>query len=396
VLPVCLLLALSQANICGQTEPPDDQSNPLFDQLTEHRSSRCSDFIYNAKLLIPRLHREGKLDSVGIVLDYVENACGKDSFWPLRDLLRVEAGTYPEDPCDSSFLNMILRQQWGRWSFFETIFCPPPWSSDLVALSDSVENQYEQFLDDLTDDLISSTDSNSVAHLAVRYYRGDRDYVIGRLRRDEFSGTCLQDAYWNEVNKVKHDMWEKRAHWAGNVGAWFPFDSASVLGPKVEMGGQLGRRWGRFGLDFTLLFRFLKTENEYSVMYKDSLHRTDDFFGGLIGAETTFELFRLGRGSLEMFGGIGYDGFDAYEDDSDDKRSKTIHSFNINFGLTPRLFINKVRDRYLGLQLRYNIVNYDTDGGSDLSGNTLSVNLVYGYMGNGYASDRAKDLHLYD
>jgi len=44
-----------------------------------------------------------------------------------------------------------------------------------------------------------------------------------------------------------------------------------------------------------------------------------------------------------------------------------------------RFFYNKKQTQFFGLQVRHNFVSYD-GGGSDLSGNTLSLNLIYGIM----------------
>jgi hypothetical protein len=92
---------------------------------------------------------------------------------------------------------------------------------------------------------------------------------------------------------------------------------------------------------------------------------------------------------------MGFDGFDAIETD-DNRNAKTIGSFNLNLGFAFRHFLKKHDSKYLGIEMRYNWVNYATGGGSDLSGNTITLRLMYGLLGNSVKNKRLEALgHSY-
>jgi len=81
-------------------------------------------------------------------------------------------------------------------------------------------------------------------------------------------------------------------------------------------------------------------------------------------------------------GGIGYDGFEAISENVDaGVASKSINSLNINLGAGYRYYY-KGDGRYLSLQPRINTVNYANKRGSDLSGNTISIRLIWGFSSN--------------
>ncbi|NUO81616.1 hypothetical protein HUU05_16215 [candidate division KSB1 bacterium] len=90
-----------------------------------------------------------------------------------------------------------------------------------------------------------------------------------------------------------------------------------------------------------------------------------------------------------MLAGLGWDGFDAIESDKN-RKAKSINSLNVNLGLGYRQFFKPYSTHYLSLEGRYNFVNYATHGGSDLSGNTITLRLIYGQLGNARKNNRLR------
>ena len=58
-----------------------------------------------------------------------------------------------------------------------------------------------------------------------------------------------------------------------------------------------------------------------------------------------------------------------------------INSYRISLGVNLRRYTQPLGPEYIGLQIRYNITDYKT-GGTDLSGNAISVHLVFGGLNN--------------
>lgn len=360
------------------------QEDPMRDLLTKDKSPECGVYQHNARLLIPRLHEDGQLDSVDMILDYVDKICNDDFFKGYKTLREIDSGKSFDDWCDTDVIYDILttRPAWLQ----------PMWF-DYSLHGDTTRQSYSYFLTGYANELMAVTEKNSMAHVLCRYYSNDLQHIFEQLSDSAYAGSCLQNAYDIKIAELRDRLGTRRGHWSIQTGIWNPLGNADILGPKLEIGGELGTRGKRFGLDLTFLFRFINAKNEYVVRHDGELITTDHFFGGYLGGSLVYQLIKRGPVGLECFTAIGWDGFDAYHEDDE---SKSINTVNFNFGLNTMLWTNRERTRYVGLQTRYNIVSYDTDGGTDLSGNTLSLNLVFGYIGNASATDEAKRLLYYD
>jgi hypothetical protein len=111
--------------------------------------------------------------------------------------------------------------------------------------------------------------------------------------------------------------------------------------------------------------------------------RTNHFFGGYFGADVERTLLRLPKHQFDFLGGIGLDGFDTIETEGQNSGTddgKSINSLNVNLGLGYKYFYNKTG--FLGLDAKYNMVNYRNTGGTDLSGNTVTLGLTLGFLWN--------------
>jgi hypothetical protein len=244
--------------------------------------------------------------------------------------------------------------------------------------------------------LTQTIDSNSVEHLLSRHYRSPSgEELLPVLKRPPFKETRIRELYEEQLQQALDD---RRAAAEVHVsllgGLWMPQGAAGVLGNKVQLGGALGWKRRRLSVDLMFLLRFLKARQPYRVKYEDSLYSTDQFFGGYVGGEFGFECFDLGPHEFSLTTGAGYDGFEALDFGGDDY--KNVNSFNVNVGLRHRVYYDKYRSKFFGLQFRYNIVGYTTHGGSDLSGNTLSVNFIWGYSADSHSIGQLKDLRYYD
>ena len=186
-------------------------------------------------------------------------------------------------------------------------------------------------------------------------------------------------------------------NWSLNAGTWVANGNLELFGIKPEVGGQAGLRFRRVGCDLTALFRFLDSDERYRVRHKDSLIETDNFFSVYLGVDPVYRVFSSDRTAFELFGGLGYDGIMALTaDQANEDHADYLNSFSVSAGLSWRWFYNSRRTRYIGLQARYNIVNHHTGGGTDLSGNSVSVNLIWGAFGYGWVDYQLENLGYFD
>lgn len=113
------------------------------------------------------------------------------------------------------------------------------------------------------------------------------------------------------------------------------------------------------------------------VSYDGEFVSTDYFLGAQILLLASRRIIRSGSYEAELQVGLGIDGFDAI----DSKESpKTIISLGNSIGVT-QYFFAPSDFAHVALQTQFSFVSYDTGGGTDLSGNTISINLIFGLGG---------------
>jgi hypothetical protein len=183
---------------------------------------------------------------------------------------------------------------------------------------------------------------------------------------------------------MQHDPPVKHASVNAAVlaGLWVPTGNLSLLGAHPYCGFQIGARYKRLLVNATVAFRFIKSANEYQVVEEGQLYNSHKFFGGYIGLDGGFDVLQTPGHEISVLAGCGFDGFDAlyFENNSsidDDDVTRSINSLNLNAGLGYKYYISP-RGGYIGLDLKYNFLFYKNNGGTDLSGNAVTLGLIFG------------------
>jgi hypothetical protein len=72
---------------------------------------------------------------------------------------------------------------------------------------------------------------------------------------------------------------------------------------------------------------------------------------------------------------------DAIKGDPDvENDSKSLGSLNLNLGLGYRIYSKRMN--FVGLQAKYNFVDFNNENGTSLKGNYMSLVLTYNFFGN--------------
>jgi hypothetical protein len=110
---------------------------------------------------------------------------------------------------------------------------------------------------------------------------------------------------------------------------------------------------------------------------------TSSFVGVYLGIDLGYRLITINKSGIDLLGGIAWDYIETLDNYNDrmynDGLSKRLNSLNLNIGIGYKFTLNKRRKDFLGLDVKYNFVDYNNQGGSDLSGNTISIQLLYGF-----------------
>jgi hypothetical protein len=251
----------------------------------------------------------------------------------------------------------------------------------------SNDNQYSnplnKFTSKLSKTLLETKELSAVERFLLRIYANDFDQPLFQmLDSDELNGTRIKELYLQEKQKR-----EKAGNFnnAWMLGVWIPQGNLEILGMHPFIGYRFGVKYTKLAVDLSLGFKFGKSPNTYQVYKDDIIWDTDYFVGWYLGLDAGYELFRLWKkNSIDLIGGIAFDGFDSLNEKiegcKNERMSKNINSLNLNIGLGYKFHFQKQRNnqRYLGIDVKYNLVNFKNPHGTNLAGNTYTINLILG------------------
>ena len=235
-------------------------------------------------------------------------------------------------------------------------------------------------------DLSKSHSLDSTGSFICRTMAGDIPDPKGLLA--SFPQSCPRIAQAEKNLEAYDDMVcmncreAKAATAAVMLGGWFPTGHLKMLGVHPSMGLQLGFHTKRNEYDITWNVRFLyPTPRPYTFVRQDTAYTSNYYDGGYIGFEYSRYFVHRKRIDLGYTLGIAYDYFSVADGWSDHHRVHNIEPLNVgspdfNYGLRFKYFFH-CKD-YIGLTAKYHLIHYNNDGGTDLSGNAFTLDLLFG------------------
>ena len=161
-------------------------------------------------------------------------------------------------------------------------------------------------------------------------------------------------------------------------GVWIPTGELSKLGIHPNAGYQGEGAYSRFSIGLEFSAKFLPTKETYfarRVHSNNQIIATNDFLGIYFGINGGFDLYDSKLQKIRIIGGIALDGFDALAAKGNLK-SESIWTSNVNIGIGYRRQL--IRKKYIGIQVKYNYVDYSKSKIIDMSGQPITVLLEYG------------------
>lgn len=345
------------------------------------QTPNCESVAYNSSRLIERYFGQKNYDSIRIVFNRWEEFCGTtEPLFRLKVLHQIQDRTFSEEWMDKEYIMNFIFLYLDRLDY---------------AKEPNAKQVYERYkipfgyislnsnFDDLTVvwaiSLLEKNDLQPVERAFCMLYSNQTDVFWQMLKDQKLPGTKLQDVYSEQVLKTKNMIEGNMGFMAGMV---IPTGNLNdIVGVKSAFGVQFGLKRNKLQYDLSMVARGGTAKKEYLVQYHGEPKMTDHFSGAYIGLDLAYELKKSKRHELDFLSGIAYDGFDAVAGDPDnDSKAKTINSVNLNFGVGYRYCGKKVN--YIGIQTKYNLVNYNNPGGTNLNGNYFSLILTYNMFGN--------------
>ncbi len=367
-----------------------------IEQLMTRRRISCFDISYNAVSLIPRLYKENKKDTLDAVVNYWRRNCGmSEPVVTFSILYSIENNTfkeqikrnYEEISIDSSYYpytdyyatNILSYLRWFEYG--SDIMQHPRvyFTDDNDYYIIAKYGLYYDFLRSMADSLTNKPGLTPVEKFLLYYYSNPDKSRLSLLSAPAYNGSVLQEVYLKDIeyrNKISGFQL------ALTSGIWVPKGKLSTLGNHPYLGFTIGGRSNKLMYDVNFSFRFLDAPNNYIVTNNDTPYTTKYYMGYYIGYDIAYQFFRRNKHEFDILCGIGWDAFDAIFADA---ITNTYPSLNLNAGLGYKIFLSHKDDKdfekysYLSLQAKYNFVNYNNKGGTDLSGNSFTFGLLYGF-----------------
>lgn len=378
-LCIFIFLIVTASFAFSQSEP----DTAIVDEVPE-----CEVVAFNTTNLIMYFYAIQDYDSIEIVLNNWQSICGiSEPIIRTRILFSILENNFRESIYDSTIVDYVFNYM-KRMDTTTT--------SDLYYNYQSyfgfvpIRQEYDYFTQCIADTLLQRIFYNPMELLFSEFYANVLVDPVKEIQLDTiYNNTQFRTYYYQRV-----DPYLQKTDLNLNffTGIWIPFGNASLLGNHPVLGFQVGAHKQKMTYNMTLAFRFLKSKNEYTILRDGNIETTDKFFGGYLGVDIEREIFKFRKNEFELLAGIGYDGFSSVlvnteDDNPDNDVGHSISSINTNFGLGYRHY--NAKKSYIGLQCKYNFVNYVNTGGTNLTGDNLTISLIVG----GFSND-SKDIGL--
>jgi len=335
-------------------------------EMNKSRPS-CFDMLQNASDLLPKLYRKQSFDSMHYAIGIWKKQCHNVPEIKYTEILLAisERKFSVRQRFDSSNIQ-LLTQYASTLSMCNRY---RGMSAEFVS--------YYKFSSTWAKILLETETLDSNERFVCKVFAGDILNPEKEIRQNQSAYPVFNDL-------LKEDFAIERSspksNFALTAGVWIPRGNLSAVRSHPTLGLQIGARSKKHELDLGLYLKFANTANYY-VKRNDSLYSRNYFLGGYIGLDYTYYFVSRPRFDVGWVAGIGYDGFDIAPRSTENNDTHyldpvSISSLNINTGARINFYVTK--SFYIGLQTRYNAVNYCNTGGTDFGGGAFSIDLIFG------------------
>ncbi len=365
------------------------QNNP--DTLYIVETPDCDTVAYNSTNLIMYFYNIHDYDSAEMVLNTWEATCGtSEPITRTRILFAILQNKFSEALYDSTIvdyiLNYMIRMDTTRIGIYNNY-------KEYFGFV-TIRGDYDYFTQNMADTLLQRTFYEPMELFFSETYANVLTDAVKEIQLDSiYNNTEFSSYYYKRADKVRSQI---DYNFTFLSGIWIPLGNASLLGNHPLLGLQLGIHSQKMTYNLALAFKFLRSKNEYAILRDGNMDTTDTFFGGYIGAGIERGIFKFKNNEIDLLAGIGYDGFQSVnvntaDDDPNNDVGHSVNSLNTNFGLGYRhFFVNK---SYIGLQGKYNFVNYINRGGTNIMGDNITISFVVGGFYNEKKKYELNELH---
>lgn len=383
-----LLTLLVMLYFLGQAKAQSDIDQELLQGIPN-----CENVAYNSAQLINRLYAKQAYDSISHVIARWEEFCGEsEPVFRIKVLNQIQLGIFSGEMLDQETLMNNIFVYIDRQEFSETKNYHQFYEYYKIPLGFiPLKSDFDLLTVAWAESLLQNENLNNDAFAFCLLYTNQTERFWQHLKQTQLPETSLEQAYVEETKEINNLI---DPNFGLLTGVYLPMGNlGSIIGPKAIIGMQLGFKRKKIQYDFTMAIRPGSSKQSYEVVHENELKQTDHYFGGMLGLDLSYELHNNFKKEFDLIGGIAFDGFDAIESDLDnDVKGKSLNSLNLNAGIGYRIYSKNMN--YVGLQIRYNLVNHKNKGGTNLNGNYLSFMVTYNLFGNIRKHRALSKMHL--
>jgi hypothetical protein len=371
------------------------QINDLASIKTDANNSQaCTEYGSYAIKTLPDLYRQHKMDSILILLRNWEKSGDKcepfiscfiinqiiiDSFYDKRqperpknedaknqqyliNYFKIHAVSYLRKYMDGYY----IRGNPGKYFSGDT--------------SKSIINLYADYYDFLRSWAASVADTlnrTETEKLLIRFYANPDTTLFGELKSGIHRGHIYKKAKQgkgddgNEISGIGLTL---------SSGAWVPMGNLSAFRSQPFFEYAMGRRTKKIMYHLNIGCSFGQSVPSLMVKHNDSLFYGTSLFGSYIGLDMGYELLRKNSKSLNLIGSIDLAGFSGRVDNSSIGYGTLDYGIGLSYGLLwHSVRTSFERHKFAEIRIKYHFLNYQNPGGTDISGNSVTIGLSYGF-----------------
>lgn len=349
------------------------QAQDHLDSLMTRRLPTCHDIALNGMDLIVAYHKANQYDRLNQVLDYWEAKCGmSEALMRMKILMAIQENQFSE-----SVYNQLIMQDIMLYMNRPLDLENQEGLNKQQKIFAKKVTLYNAFTQTLAEQLLPQQRPKTLEHFFCALYADQINNPLETLKQLE-KPSRLETYYQKAIDQYRSlpDFYTTIC-----TGVWMPQQKAQLLGNHPYLGGGVGWQQQKMRYLISIIFRFSDAPNSYQTIYQGNLVTTNHFFSGYFGLDLERTLLRHQKHQWEALGGIAIDGFDTIKPEQKSKEEgRSINSLNVNIGLGYKYFYDK--KAFMGLNAKYNFVNYKNTGGTNLAGNTVSIGFLWGLLQN--------------
>lgn len=345
------------------------------------QTPNCENVAFNSSRLIDRYFEGKNYDSIGVVCNRWEEFCGlTEPLFRLKVLQQIQNKDFSEEWMNKEYLLNFVFQYQDRLDYSKEQNAKQIYERYKISFGYiSLNSPFDDLTVVWANSLLENTELKPIERAFCLLYSNQSDDFWQMLKDKKAMGTKLQDVYDELVLKT---IKKPETNLGIISGVFLPNGNlAQVIGTKALFGFQAGMKINKLQYDFTIIFKAGNPKQEYEVLYNNEITKTDAFSSGYIGLDLAYQLSNNFRHEFDVIGGIGYDYmFAVLADTEKDTDPLKINSLNLNAGIGYRFYMKRMS--YIGIQAKYNFIDFNNIQGTDLSGDYVSLILTYNFFGN--------------